>query len=78
MGWNTKRKLTLRKRHVVDIQKYDEDVKQEEKDAPDLVESRMRPTDLIKEELRLILCKMSQLRPKITKIRVSTFWIPEI
>ena len=61
-------------------QKYVEDVKQEEKDVPDLLESIMRPSGLVKEvlELRRILMEMSQFRPKITKIRVSTFWIPEI
>ena len=31
-------KLNLRKRHVFVIQKYVEDVKQEEKDVPDLLE----------------------------------------
>ena len=47
------------------IEKYMEDVKQEEKDAPDLLESIIRPTCLVKEELRPILFKLSQFRPKI-------------
>ena len=33
--------------------KYIEDAKQEEKDVPDLLEAIMRPTCLVKEELRL-------------------------
>ena len=52
------------------VEKYIEDVKQEEKDVPDLLEAIMRPTCLVKEELRQILFKMSQFRPEITKIRV--------
>ena len=34
------------------IEKYVEVVKQEGKDVPDLLESIMRPTDPVKEELR--------------------------
>ena len=60
------------------MEKYIEDAEQEEKDVPDLLEAIMRPTCLVKEELRQILFKMIQFRPKITKIKVSTFWIPEI
>ena len=60
MGWRGlttgarthKKKLTLRKRHFFVIEKYIEDVKQEEKDVLDLLEAMMRPTDLVKEELR--------------------------
>ena len=57
------------------VEKYIEDVKEEEKDVPDHVESIIRPTDPVKEELRRIFFKMSQYRPKIIKIRVSTFWM---
>ena len=71
-------KLTLRKRYVFVIEKYVEDVKQDEKDVPDLLESIMRPTCLVKEELRPNLSKLSQFESKIHKIKVSTFWIPEI
>ena len=78
MGRDTKRKLYLRKRHFFVVEKYIEDTRQEEKDVPDLLEAIMRPTDPVKEELRQKTMKMSQFRPKITKIRVSTFWIPEI
>ena len=49
-----------------------------EKYVPDLLEAIMRPTDPVKEELRTILCKWNQFGPKIQKIKVSTFWIPEI
>ena len=34
------------------MEKYIEDVKQEEKDVPDLLEAIMRPTCLVKEELQ--------------------------
>ena len=73
-------KLTLRKRHffVILVEKYLEDVKQDEKHVPDLLESIMRPPGLVKAELRGNLCKMTQFGSKITKIKVSTFWIPEI
>ena len=79
-GWHpghgdTKKKLTLRKRHVFVIEKYIEDAKQEEKDDPDLREPIMRPTCLVKEELRPILFKMTQFGPEITKIRVCTFQV---
>ena len=60
MGWKglasgartNKNKLTLRKRHVFVIEKYVEHAKQEEQDVPDLLESVMRSTCLVKEELR--------------------------
>ena len=52
------------------MEKYTEDVKQDEKHVPDLLEPIMRPTDPVKEELRPIVCNMSQFRPEITKIRV--------
>ena len=65
-----KKKLYLRKIHFFVIEKYIEDVKQEEKDVPDLLESIMRPTDPVKEELRLILFKMDKFKSEITKIWV--------
>ena len=70
---DTKRKLALRKRHVFVIEKYVEDARQEEKDVPDLLESIMRPTDPVKEELRPSSCKMIQFRSEIIEIRVCTF-----
>ena len=57
---------------------YIEDAIQEEKDVPDLLEAIMRPTDPVKEELRQKTTKNNEFRSKITKIRVSTFWIMEI
>ena len=68
-------KLSQRKRHLFVIEKYVEDLKQDEKSVPDLLESIMRPTDPVKEELRRISCKMNKIIPKVTKIRVSTFWM---
>ena len=64
VAWDTKRKLYPRKKHFFVIETYIEDVKQEEKHVPDLLESIMRPTDPVKEELRRNLCKMSQFSPK--------------
>ena len=55
------------------MKKYVEDAKQAEKDVPDLLEAIMRPTCLVKEELRQFLLKMIQFRPEITNIRVCTF-----
>ena len=78
MGWrgwtsgddDTKRQLYPRKNNFFVIEKYVEDVRQDEKDVPDLLEAIMRPTCLVKEELRPILFKMGQFRPEITKLRV--------
>ena len=69
-GTDTKRKLYLRKNNFVVMEKYIEDARQEEKHFPDLVEAIMRPTCLVKEELRQNVFKMRQFRPEITKIRV--------
>ena len=55
------------------MEKYLEDVRLDEKHVPDLLESIMRPTDPVKEELRPILFKTNKFRPEITKIRVCTF-----
>ena len=60
------------------MEKYIGDAKQEEKDVPDLLEAIIRPTDPVKEDLRQNLFKMPQFRFKIQKIKVSTFWTPEI
>ena len=72
------RKLYPRKRYFFLIEKYIEDARQDEKHVPDLLESIMRPTDPVKEELRRNLFRMSPFGSKIHKIRVSTVWIPEI
>ena len=71
------RKLYPRKRYFFLIEKYNEDARQDEKRVPDLLESIMRPTDPVKDELRPILSKMSQFESKIKKMKVSTFWIPK-
>ena len=60
------------------MEKYIEDARQKEKHVPDLLEAIMRPIDPVKEELRQNLFKMTQFRANILKIKVSTFWIPEI
>ena len=67
-----------KKKTLFVLERYVEDVKQAEKHVPDLLETIMRPTDPVKEELRRNLRKMIQFRPKIPEIKVSTFWIPEI
>ena len=79
-GWTSqgdaaKRKLTLRKRYFFVIEKYVEDVKQDEKSVPDLLEAIMKAPGLVKEELRRKTTKMMESRPNITKIKVSTVWM---
>ena len=69
-----KKKLYPRKIVIFVIEKSVEDVKQDEKSVPDLVELIMKPSGLVKEELRRSSSQMDQFRPEITKIRVSTFW----
>ena len=78
IGRTTKRKLYRRKRNFFLIEKSIEDARQDEKHVPDLLESIMRPTDPVKEELRQKLFKIDEFGSKITKIRISKFWIPEI
>ena len=55
------------------MEKCFEDLRQDEKHVPDLLESIMRPTDPVKDELRQKLFKIDQFGSKITKIRVCTF-----
>ena len=61
------------KKHFFLIEKCFEDARQDEKHVPDLLESIMRPTDPVKEELRQKLFKMTEFDSKIKKIRVCTF-----
>ena len=75
---HTKKQKTISKGHFFLVEKCFEDVRQGEKHVPDLLESIMRSTDPVKDELRQKLFKMSQFESKITKMKVSTFWIPEI
>ena len=70
---HTKKQKTISKRHFFLIEKYIEDLRQDEKHVPDLLEAIMRPTDPVKEELRQKLFKIIQFEPKIKKIRVCTF-----
>ena len=70
---HTKKHKTISKKHVFLIEKCFEDARQDEKHVPDLLESIMRPTDPVKEELREKLFKMTQFGSKIKKIRVCTF-----
>ena len=70
MGRDTHKEVVPKEKTLFVIEKYIEDARQEEKDVPDLLEAIMRPTCLVKEELRQILFKMTQFRPEITKIWV--------
>ena len=56
------------------MEKSVKDVKQGQKVDLDLVESIIRPTCLVKEELLRILMKTSQFRTKIQEYKVCTFW----
>ena len=56
------------------MEKYVEEVKQEQIDVRECEESIMKAPGLVKQKLRLILFKLNQSRPKITKIKVSIFW----
>ena len=81
MGWrgllakrrNIKTILYLRNMCFV-IEKYIEDLRQEEKQVPDLLESVMKPTDPVKEELRPNLITLKQFGSNMPKSKVSTFW----
>ena len=55
------------------MEKYFEDVRQDEKHVPDLLESIIQPPGLVKEELRQKLFKIDQFGSKITKMKVCTF-----
>ena len=60
------------------MEKCIEDARQDEKHVPDLLGAIIRPPDPVKDELRQKLSKIDRFGSKITKMRVSTFWIPEI
>ena len=60
------------------MEKYNGDVRQDEKHVPDPLEAIIEPPGLVKDELRQKLFKMTKFESKITKMKVSTFWIPEI
>ena len=73
--YTRKNKLSLRKCHFFVTEQHIEDVKQDQKIVPDLVESIMKPADPVKAELRRILFKTNQYRPKIEEFRDCTFWM---
>ena len=70
---HTQTHKNISKRHFFLMEKYNEDARQDEKHVPDLLESIMRPTDPVKEELRQKLSQIDQFESKITKMRVSKF-----
>ena len=72
-----KKQKTISKRQFLLMQKCFEDARQDEKHVPDLLESIMRPTDPVKEDLRSTSSKWINSDAK-SQIGVSTFWIPEI
>ena len=55
------------------MEKCFEDVRQDEKHMPDLLESIIQPPGLVKEDLRPKLFKIDQFESKIKKMRVCTF-----
>ena len=81
MGWRgwrrrvhrEKKKLPLGKGQLFVIRKYVEDVKQGQKIAPDLVESIMKASGIVKEELRRISSKIQKSCSKFQEFRVPTF-----
>ena len=82
-GWTSggtrhKKEVVPKKKTCIIIGNYVEDVKQDEKHVPDLLESITRAPYLVKEELRPILFKKDLFVSKIQKIGVSTVWTPEI
>ena len=66
---HTKRSCTYENTFLF-IEKYVDDIKQDEKHVLDLLESIRRPPGLAKEELQPSLFEMNQFRPEITKTRV--------
>ena len=67
---HAKNTLILPKTYFFVMEKYIEDVRQDEKHVPDLLEAIIQPPGLVKEELRPISYKMHRFRFKITKIRI--------
>ena len=59
--------------HFFLMERYFEDVRQDEKHVLDLLESIMRPTVPVKDELRQKLFKVDKFGTKITNMRVSKF-----
>ena len=61
------------KKHIFLFDKLFEDVRQDEKHVPDLLESIIQPPGPVKEELRQKLFKITQFESRIERVRVSTF-----
>ena len=57
---HTEKQTTISKRHFLLMEKCFEDVRQDEKHVPDLLEAIMRPPDPVKDELRQKLSKIDQ------------------
>ena len=72
-----KKQKTISKRHFFLMEKYIEDLRQDEKHVPDLLESIIQLPGPVKDELRQKLSKIDQFGSKIPKMRISKFWIPE-
>ena len=68
MGTRHKKEVVPKKRHFFHREKLFEDVRQDEKHVPDLLESIMRPTDAVTS-----LFKTNQIRAKIQKSRLQLF-----
>ena len=66
MGWRDVgavwHQVDLKKKTLFLMEKYIEDVKQDEKHMPDLLESIIQPPGLVKEALRPILFKIDKFR----------------
>ena len=77
MWAHTQKEVVPKKKTLFLIEKYIEDARQDEKHVPDLLESIMRPTDPVKEELPPISFKMTQIRSKFQKSQGFNFLDPE-
>ena len=55
------------------MEKYIEDLRQDEKHVPDLLEAIIQPPGLVKEGLRQKLFKIDKFESQIRELTVSTF-----
>ena len=72
-GYTHKKEVDPKEKTHLCYRKNIEDVKQDQKIVPDLLEAIMRPTDPVKEESWRISMEMSQFRSEIQEFRVCTF-----
>ena len=70
---HTKKQKTITKGHFFLMEKCFEDLRQDEKHVPDLLEWRIQLNLFVKDELRQKLFEMTEFTPEITKIRVCNF-----